>query len=280
MAQAQLLQAAAEMESLQAGQEELEQELQQQESDRAAWQLQSEMRQEEESKLRPLGGNVLPSKHQRIRQVHRPTPRSRKGITTGMMTPVSKTKKLVRTPPRSARAMASKPSRRAPRKILPKVPMQVIATQPQTEPIAIAAVAANTDQAMTVLSNSVSLPFTIKLPDLSLPAPTHLPILDPTAVQNSHERALLFFGLYFDMHLAPAIESQSLCDPSHYHAPADAAALVLGPMSVSRTHLALFKFQILQSFATLLTAHSTILSLDSLFQHFLACCISHGLVFA
>ena len=183
-----------------------------------------------------------------------------------------------------ARLTKGTPSKRShQRKILPKISSSQPATSTQIQ----ATIAVDVPAADAQPSNPNIIPDSI--PDLSLPAlavlptvslPASQPLFDPNALHNSHVRALLFFSLYFDMFLALAIESQSICDPSHYLCTADAAAaLVLGPSTVSRTHLAIIKFQILQSFATLLTSHSMMLSLDSLFQHFLGCCNSHGLSF-
>ena len=274
MAQAQLVHAAAAaalaMESLEEEQEEMDPEVK-----HAADYLVNNLRQVEASKPVPGVGSGLPIKRRRNHQMQSPSARTRRTTTTSMMM-----MKKPRTQAKSARAMPSKPARRAaPKRIAPKItPMTLLKTE--TIATAPAAAGSSTTQIDNLPQTGSLNTFDITLPishfSNTLAAPQ---LTDPNATHIAHERALLFFGLYFDMYLAQAIESQTLCDPSHYAAPADLAALVLGPSSASRTHIALFKYQILQSFATLLSAHSNTLSLDSLFHHFLACCISHGLTF-
>ena len=286
MAQAQLLQAAAAAAAMEGLEDEQEEEQLDQEATQAAKYLVNELRQVESSKPVSVVVNGQPIKRQRNRPVQRPSARTRTMMTTTMT-------KKAKMQAKSTRALPCKsPKRAAPKRIAPKLaPMASVKTQNET--IAAADVARPSTSDFDNLPQTGALntlDLTLPIPPFpsalaAAPAPPPPPhaltqIPDQNATLNAHARALLFFGLYFDMYLAPAIESQALCDPSHYVAPADTAALVLGPSSVSRTHSALFKFQILQSFATLLLSHSHTLSLDSLFQHFLACCISHGVSFA
>ena len=169
--------------------------------------------------LELLDANVLPPKRQRMRHSPRPTTRPRTGTTTVTPAKAPKTKKAVRTLPRSGRAIAPKPPAHRAASLIPSSkgrhgsPLHT-----KTESIAVGPASATASPSDALPSTQT---FVLTLPDLTLPAPSMpvhaplpIPLLEPFAVHQAHRHSINFFGLYFDLFLAPSIEAQSLCAPS------------------------------------------------------------------